>query len=71
MLEALSLTSKLYLKSDIIVEETGEHYITGFGEMFFDCLLCDIRAISRIEIRISCPTVNLKETVSDQSAFKT
>jgi 116 kDa U5 small nuclear ribonucleoprotein component len=45
MLEAIRRANKSYLLLKTKVEESGEHILTGNGELHLDCILHDIRLV--------------------------
>ncbi|KAL7717945.1 116 kDa U5 small nuclear ribonucleoprotein component [Entamoeba marina] len=71
MLNALSIVSKCYPGVQIKCEESGEHIIIGYGEMYMDCVLRDIREnFGQVEIKVSDPMVVFRETVSSTTNVK-
>lgn len=72
MVEGLRKLNKSYPLLTTKVEESGEHVLLGTGELFFDCVLHDLRELySEIEIKVSDPIVSFSETVSEISPIKT
>lgn len=68
MIDGLLRINKSYPLCKIKVEETGEHIITGTGEMYMNCIMHDLRVLySEIEIKISDPCVVFQETVFESS----
>ena len=52
-------------------EESGEHVILGTGELYFDCVMHDLRKLySEIEVRVADPVVSFRETVMETSSMK-
>lgn len=53
------------------VEDTGEHTLTGSGELYLDCVLRDMReGYGSVELKVSDPVVPFSETVTDTSALQ-
>ena len=68
MVEALRRASKSYPLLSTKVEDSGEHVITGTGEIHLDVVLHDLRLLfSDIEIKVSDPSVCFRETVVKNS----
>ena len=43
-------------------EESGEHVILGTGELYFDCVMHELRKLySEIEVRVADPVVSFRE----------
>lgn len=54
-----------------IIETSGEHTLSGFGEIYLDSVLKDLREkFSKIEIKVSDPWVNFRETIIETSGVK-
>lgn len=54
-----------------IIEASGEHTLSGYGEIYLDSVLKDLREkYAGIEIKISDPWVNFRETVIETSCIK-
>ena len=71
MVDGLRKINQSYPASKTKVEESGENVIIGTGELYFDNILNDLRNIySDIEIKVSDPVVNFKETILETSSFK-
>eukprot|EP00826_Nyctotherus_ovalis_P033065 TRINITY_DN2667_c0_g1_i16.p1 TRINITY_DN2667_c0_g1~~TRINITY_DN2667_c0_g1_i16.p1 ORF type:complete len:300 (-),score=124.31 TRINITY_DN2667_c0_g1_i16:668-1567(-) len=71
MLDGLRRVAKSYVISKTRVEETGEHLVTGTGELYLDCVFHDLRRLyADIEIKVSDPSVSFCETVTDTSSIK-
>jgi U5 small nuclear ribonucleoprotein component len=71
MLDGLRRIAKSYVISKTRVEETGEHLVTGTGELYLDCVFHDLRKLyADIEIKVSDPSVSFCETVTDTSTIK-
>ena len=71
MVDGLRKINQSYPASKTKVEESGENVILGTGELYFDSILNDLRNIySDIEIKVSDPVVNFKETILETSSFK-
>ena len=71
MVDGLRKINQSYPASKTKVEESGENVIMGTGELYFDSILNDLRNIySDIEIKVSDPVVNFKETILETSSFK-
>lgn len=68
LLDGLNRISKYYPGVIIKVEESGEHVILGFGELYLDSLLYDLRSnYAGIEIKISNPLTVFSESCSNES----
>jgi len=53
------------------VEESGEHVISGTGEVYLDCVLHDLRKLyGDLEIKVADPVVEFCETVVETSSLK-
>lgn len=71
MVEAIRCVSKSYPLLGSKVEGSGEHSLTGPGELYFDCVLRDLRTLySDVEIKVSDPVVVFSETVVESSSVK-
>jgi 116 kDa U5 small nuclear ribonucleoprotein component len=71
MVEALRRASKSYPLLSTKVEDSGEHIITGTGEVHLDTVLHDLRLLySDIEIKVSDPSVCFRETIVKNSFLK-
>lgn len=54
-----------------IIETSGEHTLSGYGEIYLDSVLKDLREkYAGIEIKISDPWVNFRETIIETSCIK-
>lgn len=70
-LECLKKINRAYVGCEIKVEDNGEHSIFGFGELYMDCLLHDLRILyGNIEIKVSDPMVRFNETTDALSKVK-
>ncbi|VEU21395.1 DEKNAAC102388 [Brettanomyces naardenensis] len=70
-IEGLKNCNKSYVGCEIKVEEGGEHAIIGYGELYMDCLLGDLRKLyTKIDIRVSDPLTRFAETCIDMSAVQ-
>lgn len=55
----------------IEVDETGKYFIYGFGEIYLDCALHDLRKLyGQLEINVSDPMVQFNETVDSQTKIR-
>lgn len=71
MLDGLRKINKSYPLVSTKVEESGEHIILGTGELYLDSVMHDLRRIfAEIEIKVSDPIVQFRETVIETSALK-
>jgi translation elongation factor EF-G len=70
LLEGLRNINKFFPGTKIKVEESGEHVIFGSGELYLDSLLFELRALTKIDIKVSDPVTKFSETVIDQSFTK-
>ncbi|QPG72737.1 hypothetical protein FOA43_000038 [Brettanomyces nanus] len=69
--EGLKHTNQSYTGCEIKVEEGGEHAIIGYGELYMDCLLRDLRKLyTKIDIKVSDPMTRFAETCVDMSMVK-
>lgn len=70
LIEGLRCVSKSYPSCETKVEENGEHYILGTGELFLDCVMRDLRELyTDIEIKVADPSVCFRETIVNTSAL--
>lgn len=70
LLDGLRHVTKTYALLEAKVEETGEHVLTGSGEMYMDCVLHDLREVfTKVEIRVSDPSTTFSETCVESSAL--
>lgn len=68
LLHGLEIVNKYYSCLQIRVEESGEHVLLGTGELYFDCLMHDLRNLySKMEIKISDPVTTFSEGCQDES----
>ncbi|SCU99604.1 LAME_0G04192g1_1 [Lachancea meyersii CBS 8951] len=68
MLEGLNKVNKFYCGMATCVEETGETVVLGTGELYLDCLLCDLRnKYAKVEIQVSNPVVKFAESCVGES----
>lgn len=73
MVEGLRKISKSYPLAVTKVEESGEHTISGTGELYLDSILKDLRELylnSDVEVKVSDPFVSFCETVRESSSRK-
>eukprot|EP00746_Dinoflagellata_sp_MGD_P158715 gnl/MRDRNA2_/MRDRNA2_86537_c0_seq1.p1 gnl/MRDRNA2_/MRDRNA2_86537_c0~~gnl/MRDRNA2_/MRDRNA2_86537_c0_seq1.p1 ORF type:complete len:951 (+),score=29.48 gnl/MRDRNA2_/MRDRNA2_86537_c0_seq1:41-2854(+) len=71
MVDGLRKIDRSYPLVATKVEESGENVISGSGELYFDCLMNDLRELySGIEIKISDPLVALSETILEPTSLK-
>ncbi|KZT08599.1 Calreticulin-domain-containing protein [Laetiporus sulphureus 93-53] len=71
MLSGLRSINKSYPLVSTKVEESGEHVVSGTGELYLDCVMHDLRRLfSEIEIKVSDPVTKFCETVLETSALK-
>lgn len=53
------------------VEESGEHTLSGTGELFLDSILKDLRELyTEVEVKVADPVVSFCETVVETSSLK-
>lgn len=70
-LECLKRLNRSYVGCELRVEDSGEHSIIGYGELYMDCLLHDLRILyGGIEIKVSDPMVKFNETTDNLSRVK-
>ena len=70
-LDCLKKLHRSYFGCEIKVEDSGEHSIFGFGELYMDCLLHDLRILyGDLEIKVSDPIVKFNETTDSLSKVK-
>lgn len=71
MVEGLRRVSKAYPMVKTRVEESGEHVLLGTGELYLDCVMHDLRHLySNLEVKLSDPSVSLRESVRETSSIK-
>jgi U5 small nuclear ribonucleoprotein component len=71
MVDGLRKVDKSYPLANTKVEESGEHIISGTGEMYVDCILHDLRRLyGDLEIKVADPIVEFCETVVETSSLK-
>lgn len=73
--EAIRRVSRVYPQLESGVEETGEHFLSGTGELYLDCVMHDIRNVfsdfrDSLAVHTSQPTVKFSETVLETSLLK-
>ncbi len=70
-IDALKKLNRAYIGCEVKVEDNGEHSIFGYGELYMDCLLHDLRVLySGIDIKVSDPMVKFSETIDEVSRVK-
>ncbi|GMM54882.1 U5 snRNP GTPase [Maudiozyma humilis] len=68
LLDAFVKVTKYYPGLITKIEESGEHVMLGFGELYMDCLLYDLRkTYAMIEIKTSSPVTIFSESVAKDS----
>jgi len=71
MVDGLRKIDKAYPMVKTRVEESGEHVISGTGEIYLDCILHDLRKLyGDLEIKVADPVVEFCETVVETSSLK-
>jgi len=71
MVDGLRKVDKAYPLAKTKVEESGEHVISGTGEVYLDCILHDLRRLyGDLEIKVADPVVEFCETVVETSSLK-
>ncbi|KAE8266264.1 hypothetical protein A4X09_0g6086 [Tilletia walkeri] len=71
MLDGLRKINQTYPLITTKVEESGEHVVLGTGEVMLDSVLHDLRKVfAEIEVKVSDPVVQFRETVVETSAVK-
>lgn len=71
MVDGLRKVDKSYPLASTKVEESGEHVISGTGEIYLDCILHDLRRLyGDLEIKVADPVVKFCETVVETSSLK-
>eukprot|EP00928_Gymnodinium_smaydae_P051093 TRINITY_DN3461_c0_g3_i1.p1 TRINITY_DN3461_c0_g3~~TRINITY_DN3461_c0_g3_i1.p1 ORF type:complete len:982 (+),score=242.25 TRINITY_DN3461_c0_g3_i1:77-3022(+) len=71
MVDGLRKIDKAYPMAKTKVEESGEHVISGTGEVYLDCILHDLRRLyGDLEIKVADPVVEFCETVVETSSLK-
>jgi len=71
MVDGLRKVDKSYPLAKTKVEESGEHMISGTGEIYLDCILHDLRKLyGDLEIKVADPVVEFCETVVETSSLK-
>ena len=68
---ALSTISKTFPGIRYIAEENGEFVLVGYGELYYDVVFHDLRAVhcKAFNIRLSRPYVAFQETVSEANGM--
>lgn len=70
-LDGLKKINKAYIGCEINVDDNGEYSIFGYGELYMDCLLHDLRILyGDIDIKLSDPMVKFHETTDMLSRVK-
>lgn len=68
LLSGLEKTNRYYPGLHVKVEESGEHVLLGNGELYFDCLMHDLRNVyGGIEVKISDPVTVFAESCQGES----
>lgn len=63
--------TKAYPLASTRVEESGEHVLSGTGELALDCIMHDLRLIyAGVEVKVADPVTSFAETVVDSSSIK-
>lgn len=63
--------NRAYPGCEIRVEEDGQHAVLGYGELYLDCLLHDLRKLyAKVDIKVSDPMTRFAETCNEISAVK-
>ena len=71
MLSGLQLLNHAYPSLVTRVEDSGEHVLTGTGELYLDCVLHDLRRLfAEIDLKVADPVVRFNETVVETSYRK-
>merc|ERR1719210_2611930 len=71
MVDGLRKVDKSYPLAKTKVEESGEHVVSGTGEIYLDCILHDLRRLyGDLEIKVADPVVEFCETVVETSSLK-
>lgn len=71
LIEGLRRTHQAYPGCEILVEEGGDQAIIGYGELYMDCLLHDLRKLyAKVEIKVSDPMTRFAETCDNMSMVK-
>mmetsp|Transcript_106764 Transcript_106764/g.227978 ORF Transcript_106764/g.227978 Transcript_106764/m.227978 type:complete len:985 (-) Transcript_106764:33-2987(-) len=71
MVDGLRKIEKAYGIAKTKVEESGEHVLSGTGELYMDCILHDLRKLyGDLEIKVADPVVEFCETVVETSSLK-
>mmetsp|Transcript_33055 Transcript_33055/g.71948 ORF Transcript_33055/g.71948 Transcript_33055/m.71948 type:complete len:985 (-) Transcript_33055:71-3025(-) len=71
MVDGLRKVDRAYPLAKTKVEESGEHVISGTGEIYLDCILHDLRRLyGDLEIKVADPVVEFCETVVETSSLK-
>lgn len=71
MVDGLRKIDKAYPLAKTKVEESGEHVVSGTGEIYLDCILHDLRRLyGDLEIKVADPVVEFCETVVETSSLK-
>lgn len=67
----LSKLIRAYQGIRLEIDDMGKYFINGFGELYLDCALYDLRRIyGKLEINVSDPIVQFNETVNASTKVK-
>ena len=67
----LRAITKSYPLASTRVEESGEHVLSGTGELALDCIMHDLRLMyAGVEVKVADPVTPFAETVVDTSSIK-
>ncbi|KAH3662387.1 hypothetical protein OGAPHI_005639 [Ogataea philodendri] len=70
-IDGLKKLNRSYIGCEVKVEEGGEHIILGYGELYLDCLLHDLRLLyAGVDLKVGDPTSRFAETCLDMSKVK-
>jgi len=72
MLAGLRALQRSYPLLQAVVEDSGEHVLSGTGELYLDCAMHDLREryARGVEVKVSDPAVALTETVAEPSSIR-
>lgn len=71
LISGLKMVNRAYPGCEITVEEGGDQAISGYSELYLDCLMHDLRKLySQIDIKVSDPMTRFAETCIDTSSVR-
>ncbi|KAL0218724.1 hypothetical protein P9112_004377 [Eukaryota sp. TZLM1-RC] len=71
MISALQILQKYYPLLKVSITDNNDYSLSGPGELYLDCALKDLREFfGKIEVRVTDPMVEVRETITDKSSFE-